>query len=59
MRARWALHPLTVSVVLLLVGGLGAVSALVTTRDLAAAGAVLLLALVAGAAAGFANSGST
>lgn len=56
---RWALHPLTFGLVLLAVGAFGAVSAAVALRELALAGAVLVLLVVAGAAAGFANSGST
>jgi hypothetical protein len=63
-RPRWPLHPLTAAAVLLAVGAFGAFSAAVARSDdgrgeLAAAGAALLLAAVAGAAAGFANSGST
>ncbi|MFC4945601.1 hypothetical protein [Pseudonocardia sp. GCM10023141] len=57
--ARWLLHPLTFAAGLLLVGAFAAITAIGTTRDLASAGAVLLLTAVAGAAAGFANSGST
>lgn len=56
---RWLLHPVAAALGLLLLGALGTVAALAALRDLAAAGALLLLALVAGAAAGFANSGST
>lgn len=58
-RRRWLLHPLTFAVSLLLVGALAAVPAIGTTRDLAAAAALLVLTAVAGTAAGFANSGST
>lgn len=47
-RVRWALHPATAAVVLLVVGALGVVL-----------DQVALLAMAAGAAAGFANSGST
>jgi hypothetical protein len=55
-RPRWPLHPLTPALVLLALGAFATFSAL---RELASAGAVLLLVAVAGAAAGFANSGST
>jgi hypothetical protein len=58
-RPRWLLHPVTAAVVLLLVGVFGAFVAVTAERELAAAGASLLLVAVAGAAAGFANSGST
>jgi hypothetical protein len=44
---------------LLAVGAFAAVMAVTAQRDLAAAGALLVLAAVAGASAGFANSGST
>ncbi|WP_300013828.1 hypothetical protein [Pseudonocardia sp.] len=50
-RARWALHPATTAVVLLGLGAAGAV--------LDGPWAVAVAALAAGAAAGFANSGST
>lgn len=58
-RQRWPLHPLTVALVLLAVGAFAAFAAVTAQRDLASAGALLLLVAVAGAAAGFANSGST
>lgn len=58
-RPRWPLHPLTAAAVLLGVAVLAAFSALAALREVAAAGAALLLVAVAGAAAGFANSGST
>jgi hypothetical protein len=58
-RPRWVLHPITAAVLLLLVGVFGAYVAVTAQRELAAAGALLLLVAVAGAAAGFANSGST
>lgn len=58
-RPRWPLHPLTAAVALLVCGVLAAFSALAALREVAAAGAALLLVAVAGAAAGFANSGST
>lgn len=58
-RSRWLLHPITAAVLLLLVGVLGAFVSGTAERELAAAGALLLLVAVAGAAAGFANSGST
>lgn len=50
-RVRWALHPATTAVVLLVLGAVGVL--------LDGPWAVALLALAAGAAAGFANSGST
>jgi hypothetical protein len=56
------LHPLSAAGLLLLTGAFAAFAAFAAataTRDLAAAGALLLLVAVAGAAAGFANSGST
>jgi hypothetical protein len=53
------LHPITAAVLLLLVGVFGAFVAVTAERELAAAAALLLLVAVAGAAAGFANSGST
>ena len=53
------LHPITAAVLLLLVGVFAAFVAVTAERELAAAGALLLLVAVAGAAAGFANSGST
>ena len=56
---RWLLHPLSVAVLLLGMGVFAAFAALTALRDLSAAGALLLLVAVAGAAAGFANSGST
>jgi hypothetical protein len=58
-RPRWLLHPVTAAVGLLVVGAFAAFAAVTAQRDLAAAGALLLLVAVAGAAAGFANSGST
>ena len=58
-RPCWLLHPVTAAVVLLLVGVFGAFVAVTAERELAAAGGLLLLVAVAGAAAGFANSGST
>jgi hypothetical protein len=58
-RSRWLLHPVTAAVVLLVVGGFAAYVGATAVRDLAAAGALLLLVFTAGAAAGFANSGST
>ena len=58
-RPHWPLHPLTAALVLLAVGTFAAVAVFAALRDLAAAGAGLLLVVVAGAAAGFANSGST
>ncbi|GAA3084479.1 hypothetical protein GCM10010464_55620 [Pseudonocardia yunnanensis] len=58
-RPRWLLHPITAAVLLLLVGVFAAFVAVTAERELAAAGALLLLVAVAGAAAGFANSGST
>lgn len=57
--ARWLLHPLTFAAGLLLVAAFATVPAIGATRDLAAAAALLVLTAVAGAAAGFANSGST
>jgi len=48
-----------VALLLLVVGVFATVMAVTAQRDLASAGALLLLAAVAGAAAGFANSGST
>ncbi|WP_214366740.1 hypothetical protein [Pseudonocardia sp. H11422] len=57
-RPRWPLHPLAAALVLLTAGMFAAVSAL-ARRDMATAAAGLLLVAVAGAAAGFANSGST
>lgn len=56
---RWLLHPLSVAALLLGIGVFAAFAALTALRDLSAAGALLLLVAVAGAAAGFANSGST
>jgi hypothetical protein len=53
------LHPITAVVLLLVIGVFGAFVALTAERELAVAGALLLLVTVAGAAAGFANSGST
>ncbi len=53
-RPRPLLHPVTAAAVL---GLLGAVGVFLTVLD--AGGAVLLLTAVVGAAAGFANSGST
>jgi hypothetical protein len=50
-RARWALHPATTAVVLLALGAVGVA--------LDGPWAVAMPALTAGAAAGFANSGST
>ncbi|HEY4418268.1 MAG TPA: hypothetical protein VGN22_02050 [Pseudonocardia sp.] len=58
-RPRWLLHPITAVVLLLVIGVFGAFVALTAERELAVAGALLLLVTVAGAAAGFANSGST
>jgi len=58
-RRRRLLHPLAVTIGLAGLGGFAAVSAAAAERDMATAGAALLLAGVAGAAAGFANSGST
>ncbi|GAA1324991.1 hypothetical protein [Pseudonocardia xinjiangensis] len=58
-RPRWLLHPVTAALTLLLVGAFAAFVAGTAVRDLAAGGALLLLVTVAGAAAGFANSGST
>lgn len=58
-RPRWLLHPLTAAVLLLLTGLFAAFAAGTAVHELAAAGALLLLVTVAGAAAGFANSGST
>ncbi|MHA6793385.1 hypothetical protein ACVGVM_07655 [Pseudonocardia bannensis] len=58
-RPRWPLHPLTAALVLLGGGLFAAMSALTAQRDLATAASGLLLVAVAGAAAGFANSGST
>lgn len=59
-RRRWPralLHPAAVVVALVLAGGLGVLAAL--RPGPAATWPVVLLAAVAGAAAGFANSGST
>lgn len=56
---RWLLHPVTAALALVVVGAFATVMALTATRGVAAAGALLLLVAVAGAAAGFANSGST
>ncbi len=53
-RPRTVAHPASAVVVL---GALGAAGVLLAVLD--AAGAVLLLTAVVGAAAGFANSGST
>lgn len=58
-RARWPLHPLTTVLALLVAGAFAAMAAFGAQRDLATAAAGLLLVTVAGAAAGFANSGST
>jgi hypothetical protein len=58
-RPRWPLHPLTAALALLLAGAFGVSGAAFALRDLAEAGAVLVLLVVAGAAAGFATSGST
>jgi hypothetical protein len=55
----WLLHPVTAAVTLLLIAAFAAFVAGTAVRDLAAGGALLLLVAVAGAAAGFANSGST
>jgi hypothetical protein len=57
--ARWVLHPLTTALALVGLGAFATVPAVVAQRDLAVAAATLLLGGVAGAAAGFANSGST
>ncbi len=51
---RSLLHPATAAAVLAVLGGVGVLLAV-----LDAGGAVLLLSAVVGAAAGFANSGST
>lgn len=58
-RPRWLLHPLSAALLLLAVGAFAAFAAVTAVHDLAAAAALLLLVMVAGAAAGFANSGST
>jgi hypothetical protein len=58
-RPKWLLHPLSAAGLLLLTGAFAVFAAAIATRDLAAAGALLLLVAIAGAAAGFANSGST
>jgi hypothetical protein len=57
---RWALHPLTTALALLAVGALAGVRAVTASpgTDAAALGG-LIAVLVAGAAAGYANSGST
>lgn len=55
---RWLLHPLSAAVVLLMTGAFAAFTAVTALREVAAAGSLLLLVAVAGAAAGFANSGS-
>jgi hypothetical protein len=49
---RWLLHPVTAAVAL-------AVAALTAGASLGNVGAAVLLLVVAGASAGFANSGST
>jgi hypothetical protein len=56
---RWPLHPVSVAVGLLLTAAFAAFVAGAAVLDLARAGALLLLVALAGAAAGFANSGST
>jgi hypothetical protein len=56
-RRRWLVHPAAFAVALVLAGGLGAVAAF--RQGPAAAWPALLLVAVAGATAGFANSGST
>jgi hypothetical protein len=53
------LHPLTAALVLFGLGAFAAATAGAAQRDLAVAASALLLVGVAGAAAGFANSGST
>ncbi len=58
-RSRWVLHPLTAALALVGLGGFATVTAVAARHDLAAAAAAMLLVGVAGAAAGFANSGST
>ncbi len=58
-RARWVLHPLTAALALVGLGAFATATAVAAQRDLAVAAASLVLAGVAGAAAGFANSGST
>ncbi|GEL18497.1 hypothetical protein [Pseudonocardia asaccharolytica] len=58
-RARWPLHPLSTALALLAIAGVATASAFTAEHGVAVAAAVLLLVAVAGAAAGFANSGST
>ena len=58
-RPRWLLHPLTAALALVLLGAFATATGVAAQRALAVAAAALLLAGVAGAAAGFANSGST
>lgn len=57
---RWALHPLTTALALLALGGLAGLRAITADpgTDAAAFGG-LVAVLAAGAAAGYANSGST
>lgn len=57
---RWALHPVTTALALLAVAGLAGLRTLTADPGSDAAGLGGLIAvLVAGATAGFANSGST
>lgn len=58
-RPRWPLHPLTAAVGLLVLAGVGVLALGIALHQVAAASGVLILVAVAGAAAGFANSGST
>ena len=58
-RPRWVLHPLTAALALVGLGAFATATAVGAQRDLAVAAATILLVGVAGAAAGFANSGST
>jgi len=56
---RWPLHPVTATLALLGIGTAAAVLGATAPRNVVVTGAVLLLVVTAGAAAGFANSGST